>query len=76
MVTDGVVGGVDGDDGGSIWRPGNVVTAPERFAATPDESLMLPPERLTPVMASAGVLVSVAATVVLNVSAFVPEPPA
>ncbi len=54
----------------------NVFTAPERLAATPDESLMLTPlGRLTPVMASAEVLVLVDATVVRKVSVPVPEPP-
>src|SRR5262245_38795871 len=71
-VTDGVVGVV----GGSIWRPVNVFTAPERSAARPPASLMLAPlGRLTPVIASAEVVVSVDATVVLKVSEFVPEPP-
>src|SRR5260221_500213 len=81
LVTDGVDGvvGVVGVVGavrvGVIWRPENVFTAPERFAARPDESLMLAPfGRLTPVMASAEVLVSVDATVVRKVSAPVPEP--
>src|SRR5260221_2769083 len=56
--------GVDGVDDVAIWRPENVFTAPERFAAAPDASLMLAPfARLTPVMASAEVLVSVDATV-------------
>src|SRR5260370_1216568 len=74
-IDDGV-DGVDGEvDGVAIWRPENVVTAAARFAATPDESLMLAPlGRLTPVMASAEVVVSVDATVVLKVSALVPEP--
>ena len=60
---------------GSIWRPLNVFTAPERSAARPEPSLMLAPVgRLTPVMASAEVVVSVDATVVRKVSALVPEP--
>ena len=81
MVRSGAIDdGVDGVDGVvddvATWRPEKVVTAPARFAATPDESLMLAPlGRLTWVMASAEVLVSVDATVVLKVSALVPEPP-
>ena len=72
----GVVGVVGVIDDVEIWRPANVFTAPARFAATPDASLMLAPlGRVTPVMASADVLVSVNATVVLKVSALVPEPP-
>jgi hypothetical protein len=60
----------------SIWSPENVFTAPERFAATPLASLMLAPlGRLTPVIARAEVFVLVDATVVLKVSAPVPEPP-
>src|SRR6266567_3688127 len=66
--------GVTGDVG-SIWRPEKVFTAPERSVATPLASLMLAPlERLTPVMPSAEVAVSVDATVVRKVSALVPEP--
>src|SRR5260370_42467665 len=69
----GVVGAVDDV---ATWRPENVFTAPARFAATPLASLMLAPfDRLTAVIASAEVAVSVDATVVLKVSAFVPEPP-
>ena len=88
VVTDGVDGvvgvvgavGVVGEVGdvgvASTCRPANVFTAPERFAARPDASLMLAPVgRLTPVTASAGVSWSVGATVVLKVSEFVPEPP-
>src|SRR3979409_2586464 len=61
------------DDAGSTWRPDNVFTAPARSAATPLASLMLAPlGRLTPVMASAEVVVSVDATVVWKVSALVP----
>jgi len=60
---------------GSIWRPENVFTAPARFAAAPDESLMLAPVgRLTAVMARAEVFVLVDATVVRKVSELVPEP--
>src|SRR5438132_908351 len=73
----GEVGEEVGDNGvGSIWRPENVFTAPERLAATPAASLMLAPVgRLTPVIASADVSLSVDATVVLKVRALVPEPP-
>src|SRR5207249_2834639 len=71
-IDDGVDGVVDVVE---TCRPENVVTAPERFAATPDASLMLAPlGRLTPVIASAEVLVSVDATVVRKVSELVPEP--
>src|SRR5258706_7210362 len=82
LVTDGVdgvvgvVGVVGAVDDVEIWRPENVFTAPARFAATPDESLMLALfGRLTPVIASAEVLVLVDSTVVRKVSALVPEPP-
>src|SRR5438128_369541 len=72
-VDDGVVRVVEAVE---TWRPENVFAAPERFAATPDASLMLAPlGRLTPVMASAEVFVSVDATVVRKVSVLVPEPP-
>ncbi len=54
------------------------MSSPRRtdFAVSPLASLMLAPlGRLTAVIASAEVLVSVDATVVRNVSVLVPEPP-
>ena len=78
VVGDVVAGGVGTGDvvvGGSILRPVNVVAAPARFAEAPLASLMLAPlGTFTPLMASAAVSVSVAATVVLNTSLLVPEP--
>src|SRR5258707_577141 len=72
----GVVGAVGVVADVPICRPENVFTAPARFAAIPLASLILAPlGRLTPVIASAEVFVLVDATVVLKVSAPVPEPP-
>src|ERR1700761_5583211 len=50
--------------GGSIDRPGSVVTAPDKLAALPAPSLTVAPDgKLTWVMARVGTVLSVAPTV-------------